>query len=66
MYFPTLIKSPSARVSAFIDFGNVYSNADDFNIDTLRYSAGVSVLWRAPVGPQLAFQSSRLEIPFMA
>jgi len=51
MYFPTLIKSPSARLSAFIDFGNVYRNADDFNVDTLRYSAGVAMLWRAPVGP---------------
>jgi outer membrane protein insertion porin family len=51
LYFPTLIKSSSARVSAFVDFGNVYRDADDFNIDTLRYSAGVSVLWRAPVGP---------------
>jgi outer membrane protein insertion porin family len=51
MYFPTLIKSPSARVSAFVDFGNVYRNADDFNVDELRYSAGISMLWRAPVGP---------------
>jgi outer membrane protein insertion porin family len=51
MYFPTLIKSPSARLSAFIDFGNVYRNADDFNVDTLRYSAGIAMLWRAPVGP---------------
>ena len=51
MFFPTLINSPAARVSAFIDFGNVYRNADDFNIDTMRYSAGVALLWRAPVGP---------------
>jgi outer membrane protein insertion porin family len=51
MFFPTLIKSRSARLSAFIDFGNVYRNADDFNVDTLRYSAGLAMLWRAPVGP---------------
>ena len=51
MYFPTLIKSPAARLSAFVDFGNVYRNADDFNVDTLRYSAGIALLWRAPVGP---------------
>ena len=51
MFFPTLINSPAARVSAFIDFGNVYRNADDFNIDTMRSSAGVAILWRAPVGP---------------
>lgn len=51
MYFPTLIKSPSARLSAFIDFGNVYRNVDEFDIDTMRASAGIAMLWRAPVGP---------------
>ena len=29
MYFPTLIKRPSARISAFVDFGNVYRNTSD-------------------------------------
>ena len=51
MIFPTLLDTPSARVSAFIDFGNVYRNADDFDVDTLRASAGIALLWRAPVGP---------------
>jgi outer membrane protein insertion porin family len=51
VYFPTLIKSPSARLSAFIDVGNVYRNVDAFDVDTLRASAGIAMLWRAPVGP---------------
>ena len=51
MFFPTLINSPAARVSAFVDFGNVYHNRHDFSASTIRYSAGVAVLWRAPVGP---------------
>lgn len=51
LIFPTLFDTNSARVSAFVDFGNVYRNADDFDIDTIRASAGVALLWRAPVGP---------------
>ena len=49
--FPTLIDSPSARVSAFIDFGNVFANTSAFDSGDLRASAGVALLWNAPVGP---------------
>ena len=51
MYFPTLLDTPAARVSAFVDFGNVFSNSDSFDAKELRASTGVSLLWRAPVGP---------------
>jgi outer membrane protein insertion porin family len=51
MYFPTLLDTPAARVSAFVDFGNVFASTDDFNASELRASTGVSLLWRAPVGP---------------
>ncbi|MEO6137826.1 MAG: outer membrane protein assembly factor BamA [Luteimonas sp.] len=51
MFFPTLINSPAARVSAFVDFGNVFHDRQDFSASAFRYSAGVAVLWRAPVGP---------------
>lgn len=50
-YFPKLFDSPSARVSAFLDFGNVYSGTDNFDAGELRASAGIALLWRAPVGP---------------
>ena len=50
-YFPRLFDSPSARVSAFLDFGNVYTGVDNFKANELRVSTGVALLWRAPVGP---------------
>src|SRR5690606_24191982 len=51
MVFPKLFDSNAARVSAFVDFGNVYNGIDDFDSGELRASAGVALLWRAPVGP---------------
>ena len=51
MYFPKLFDSPSARVSAFVDYGNVYDGWDNFKADELRVSTGIALLWRAPVGP---------------
>ena len=50
-YFPKLFDSPSARLSAFLDFGNVYTGTNDFDANELRVSTGVALLWRAPVGP---------------
>ncbi|MDV3468022.1 outer membrane protein assembly factor BamA [Stenotrophomonas sp. C3(2023)] len=50
-YFPRLFDSPSARVSAFVDVGNVYNGVDNFKANDLRVSTGVALLWRAPVGP---------------
>ncbi len=46
-YFPRLFDSPSARVSAFVDFGNVYTGVDNFKANELRVSTGVALLWRA-------------------
>ncbi len=51
LIFPTLLDTPSARVSAFVDVGNVFAGTDEFDANELRASAGVSLLWRAPVGP---------------
>lgn len=51
MYFPTLLDTPAARVSAFVDFGNVYKDYDAFDAGELRASAGVSLMWRSPMGP---------------
>lgn len=49
--FPTLFDTDQTRVSAFIDFGNVYRNASDFEFREYRGSVGVSLQWQAPVGP---------------
>ena len=51
MYFPKLFDSKAARISAFVDFGNVFAGTSDFDASELRGSAGVALLWRAPVGP---------------
>lgn len=51
MYFPKLFDSPSARISAFVDFGNVYNGVENFKANELCASTGVALLWRAPVGP---------------
>jgi outer membrane protein insertion porin family len=51
MIFPSLFDSPAARLSAFIDFGNVYTDWSSFDAGELRASAGVALLWRSPMGP---------------
>lgn len=51
MFFPTLFDSPAARISAFVDFGNVFKDVDAFDADELRVSTGIALMWRAPVGP---------------
>ncbi len=49
--FPKLFDSPAARVSAFLDVGNVYDGVDNFKANELRASVGVALLWRSPMGP---------------
>ncbi|MEF9977947.1 MAG: outer membrane protein assembly factor BamA [Thermomonas sp.] len=49
--FPKLFDSPAARISAFLDFGNVYNGFDNFSAKDLRVSTGVALLWRSPMGP---------------
>ncbi|WP_374248270.1 outer membrane protein assembly factor BamA [Thermomonas sp.] len=49
--FPKLFDSPAARVSAFLDFGNVYDGWKNFSTSEMRVSAGVALLWRSPMGP---------------
>jgi outer membrane protein insertion porin family len=51
VFFPTLLDSPAARVSAFLDVGNVFRDFDSFDAGELRATAGIALLWRAPVGP---------------
>lgn len=51
MFFPTLLDTPAARISAFLDVGNVFKDVDSVDAGELRASTGVALLWRAPVGP---------------
>ncbi len=51
MFFPTLFDSPAARISAFVDVGNVFADVDSFDAGELRASTGVALMWRSPMGP---------------
>jgi outer membrane protein insertion porin family len=51
MIFPTLFDTDQTRISAFLDFGNVYASASDFEFREYRASLGVALQWQAPVGP---------------
>ena len=48
---PWIEEVGSTRFSLFIDVGNVYEDADDFDENELRSSAGVSFNWFSPIGP---------------
>ncbi len=44
-------KSKSVRFSAFFDIGNVFPDYDDFGVDEMRHSAGISMIWYTPMAP---------------
>ncbi|MGG6461682.1 outer membrane protein assembly factor BamA [Solilutibacter silvestris] len=50
-FFPRIIDSPSARLSAFLDFGNVFKDRAAFKTSELRASTGIALMWRSPMGP---------------
>ncbi len=49
--FPTLLDSNAARVSAFVDYGNVFDGTKSFSASEMRASAGIALQWQAPIGP---------------
>lgn len=55
---PLIEDSSNARLTAFIDFGNVFADFDAFDMAELRASAGIGVAWITPVGP-LTFSLAR-------
>jgi outer membrane protein insertion porin family len=51
-FFPRLLDGvPGSRVSAFVDYGNVYARPGDFEFNQFRISAGLALQWQSPVGP---------------
>lgn len=48
---PLATESGQTRLSLFYDFGNVFSDVDNFESGALRSSAGISFNWRSPIGP---------------
>jgi outer membrane protein insertion porin family len=51
MIFPTLFDTDQTRLSAFLDFGNVFEDTSTFDVGEFRASVGVALQWQAPVGP---------------
>lgn len=50
-YFPSLFDSRGARISAFMDFGNVWRNTREFGSGDIRVSTGLALQWQSPMGP---------------
>ena len=48
---PFLKDVNTARVSWFMDVGNVYKDYKSFDASELRASTGLSLQWQAPIGP---------------
>jgi len=48
---PFLKDVNTARVSWFMDVGNVYKDYQSFDAKELRASTGLSLQWQAPIGP---------------
>jgi outer membrane protein insertion porin family len=48
---PFLKDVNTARVSWFVDTGNVYQNFNSFSASQLDASTGLSLQWQAPIGP---------------
>ncbi|QDD13496.1 outer membrane protein assembly factor BamA [Candidatus Methylopumilus rimovensis] len=51
MPIPFLKNNNQFRLSAFIDAGNVYEESEPIKLSSLRYSAGLGVMWISPFGP---------------
>lgn len=50
-YFPSLFDARGARISAFMDFGNVWRNTREFGSGDIRVSTGLALQWQSPMGP---------------
>ncbi|CAM8364494.1 outer membrane protein assembly factor BamA [Candidatus Methylopumilus planktonicus] len=51
MPLPFVKNNNQFRLSAFIDAGNVYEESESIRLSSLRYSAGLGVMWISPFGP---------------
>jgi outer membrane protein insertion porin family len=51
MPMPFIKNNDQFRLSTFIDAGNVYTENEGIDLGSLRYSAGVGVMWVSPFGP---------------
>ena len=50
-YFPRLLSGPGTRISAFVDYGNVFARTGDFSLSEFRVTTGIALQWQSPMGP---------------
>jgi outer membrane protein insertion porin family len=50
-YFPRLFSGPGTRISAFVDYGNVFARTGDFSLSEFRVTTGLALQWQSPMGP---------------
>lgn len=58
---PPLGDGTSSRTVLFYDFGNVFPNYYDFDVDEFRSSVGIAHNWLAPIGPMIFSYARPLE-----
>jgi outer membrane protein insertion porin family len=50
-FFPKLFSGPGTRLSAFVDYGNVWADTHNLELRDMRISTGVALQWQSPLGP---------------
>jgi outer membrane protein insertion porin family len=50
-FFPKLLSGPGTRLSAFVDYGNVYASTSNIELRDFRISTGLALQWQSPLGP---------------
>ncbi|MGH8029748.1 MAG: outer membrane protein assembly factor BamA, partial [Arenimonas sp.] len=50
-FFPKLFSGPGTRLSAFVDYGNVFGSTSNIELRDFRISTGVALQWQSPLGP---------------
>jgi outer membrane protein insertion porin family len=50
-FFPKLFSGPGTRLSAFVDYGNVWADTHNLELRDMRISTGIALQWQSPLGP---------------